>query len=72
VSELRQGRKYILPQISLDYITRLHVSTHYPGHYQFAADLEVETFTTAEGRIILIYNRDDIHILLYVCVCVYG
>jgi hypothetical protein len=47
----------------------IHVSTHYPGHHQVAAHLEVGMFTTVKARRIILYNTNEIHILLYTCVC---
>ena len=64
--------KYIQSHATVYCITPLHVSTHYPGDHQVAAHLQVGMFTTAKAIRILLYNKNDIHILLYarVCVCV--
>ena len=42
---MRQENTYRHTQLFY-YITRLHVSTHYPGHQQVAAHLEVGMFTS--------------------------
>ena len=67
-----KNEKYIYMQLhtTLSYIT-LHVSTYYPGRHQVAAHPEAGMFTTANTRRILLYNKNDIHILLYACVCLF-
>jgi hypothetical protein len=64
VSSLRRSRKYKQSHTALYYITQLQVSTHYSGHHQVAAHLEVGMFTTTKDRRIILYNKKMIHILL--------